>query len=128
ALTAVALSLNSVSNASEISSNEAMNATFAAVLPAMEKNQIPGMAVGLVLGEKTYVFNYGVADILEGRPVTDATIFEIGSISKAFTATLATYAETIGKLQLSDTTAKYLPELAGSDFGDLQLIHLGTHT
>src|SRR5690606_19725780 len=89
---------------------------------------IPGMAVGLVLGEKTYVFNYGVADVAEQRPVTDATIFEIGSISKTFTATLATHAEATGKLQLSDTTAKYLPELAGSDFGNLQFMQLGTHT
>lgn len=127
-LTALVLGISSAGNASEISSAEAMKATSAAVLPALEKNRIPGMAVGLVLGEQTYVFNYGVADIMERRPVTDATIFEIGSISKTFTATLATHAEAVGKLRLSDTTAKYLPELAGSEFGDLQLLHLGTHT
>lgn len=94
----------------------------------MAKHQIPGMAVALVVGEKTYVFNYGVSDVAAQRAVTDATMFEIGSISKTFTATLATHAEALGKLQLTDTTAKYLPQLAGSDFGNLQLVHLGTHT
>lgn len=94
----------------------------------MEKNQIPGMAVGLVFQGQTYVFNYGIASEKDQHPVTDATIFEIGSISKTFTASLATYAETQGKLQLSETVASYLPELTDTDFGRLQLYHLGTHT
>ena len=127
-LTAAVFGLGSAVNAAEISSAEAMKAVSAAVLPAMEKNQIPGMAVALVLGEKTYVFNYGVSDVEKQTPVTDETIFEIGSISKTFTATLATHAEATGKLKLTDTAASYLPELAGTDFGNLQLFHLGTHT
>lgn len=94
----------------------------------MKKNQIPGMAVGLVFQGQTYVFNYGKASVKGQRLVNDDTIFEIGSISKTFTATLATYAETLGKLHLSDTVASYLPELADSDFGRLALYHLGTHT
>ncbi len=105
-----------------------MKAISAAVLPVMEKNQIPGMAVALVQGDRTYVFNYGVSDVEKQTPVTDETIFEIGSISKTFTATLATHAEATGKLKLTDTAAKYLPELVGTDFGNLQLFHLGTHT
>ena len=105
-----------------------MKAISAAVLPVIEKNQIPGMAVALVQGDRTYVFNYGVSDVEKQTPVTDETIFEIGSISKTFTATLATQAEATGKLKLTDTAAEYLPELVGTDFGNLQLFHLGTHT
>lgn len=127
-LTAAVFGLSSAVNADEISDAEAMKAISAVVLPAMEKNQIPGMAVALVLGEKTYVFNYGVSDVEKQTPVTDETIFEIGSISKTFTATLATHAEATGKLKLTDTAASYLPELAGTDLGNLQLFHLGTHT
>lgn len=127
-LTAAVFGLSSAVNAAEISDAEAMKAISAVVLPAMEKNQIPGMAVALVLGEKTYVFNYGVSDVEKQTPVTDETIFEIGSISKTFTVTLATHAEVTGKLKLTDTAASYLPELAGTDFGNLQLFHLGTHT
>lgn len=120
--------LTSLCHASEISRAEALRAASAAVQPVMQKNQIPGMAVGLVFQGQTYVFNYGMASVKDQRPVTDATIFEIGSVSKTFTATLATYAETLGKLQLSDSVASYLPELTDTDFGRLQLYHLGTHT
>lgn len=127
-LTTAVFGLSSAVNAADISSAEAMKAISAAVLPVMEKNQIPGMAVALVQGDRTYVFNYGVSDVEKQTPVTDETIFEIGSISKTFTATLATHAEATGKLKLTDTAAKYLPELVGTDFGNLQLFHLGTHT
>ena len=127
-LTTADFGLSSAVNAADISSAEAMKAISAAVLPVMEKNQSPGMAVALVQGDRTYVFNYGVSDVEKQTPVTDETIFEIGSISKTFTATLATHAEATGKLKLTDTAAKYLPELVGTDFGNLQLFHLGTHT
>ena len=115
-------------HAAEITPEQARKATSAAVLPAMAKHQIPGMAVALVLDGKTWIFNYGVASLEAQTPVTDETLFEIGSISKTFTATLATYAQATGKLSLTDTTAQYLPELAGTDFGNLQLFHLATHT
>lgn len=82
----------------------------------------------MVLGEESFMFNFGVSDVEGNTPVTDNTIFEIGSISKTFTATLATYAEALGQLKLTDTTAEYLPGLAGTEFGDVQLLHLGTHT
>jgi len=126
--TTFALGFSPVGKASEITSAEAMKATSAAVLPAMQKSQIPGMAVALVLNDKTYIFNYGVSDVAQKSPVTAATIFEVGSVSKTFTATLATYSEAMGKLKLTDTVAKYLPDLADTDFGNLQLFHLGTHT
>lgn len=118
----------SLCHASEISQPEALRVTSAAVLPVMEKNQIPGMAVGLVVQGQTYIFNFGLASVQGQRRVTDATIFEIGSVSKTFTAALATYAESHGKLQLSDAVARYLPELENTDFGRLQLYNLGTHT
>lgn len=118
----------SLCDAAEISRAQALRVTAAAVQPVMEKNQILGIAVGLVLQDQTYVFNFGVASLADERPVTDATIFEVGSVSKTFTATLASYAEGMGKLQLSARVASYLPELADTDFGRLQLYHLATHT
>jgi beta-lactamase class C len=128
AFSSLAVCLASLCHASEISRDEALRVTSAAIQPMMEKNQIPGVAVGLVLQDQTYVFNYGIASIEAQRRVGDDTIFEIGSVSKTFTATLAAYAEASGKLQLSDMVESYLPELADTDFGRLQLYHLGTHT
>jgi len=127
-LSAALLSLAPITAASATSAGDALKATSAAVVPAMEKNQIPGMAVGLVLDDQTYIFNFGVADMAAQRPVTNATRFEIGSLSKTFTAALPSYAEATGKLRLSDPAEKYLPQLEGSAFGKLQLMQLGTHT
>jgi len=127
-LAVVTLALTFASHASEISDDDVLVALSAAVKPAMERNQIPGMAVGLVLGDKTYIVSYGVADVERQRLVTDETIFEVGSISKTFTATLATYAEAIGNLSLTDEVETHLPEMAGTAFGRVQLLHLGTHT
>lgn len=63
-----------------------------------------------------------------GKPVDRDTLFEIGSVSKTFTATLAAYAQLNGQLLLSDPASKYLPSLRGSSFDEVSLLHLGTHT
>jgi beta-lactamase class C len=99
-----------------------------AVQPVMLSYSIAGMAVGLTMAGRPYVFNYGVASRATRKPVTNDTLFEIGSISKTFTATLASYAQANGNLSLADKTSKYLQSLEGSKFGDVTLLHLGTHT
>ena len=99
-----------------------------AIQPVMEKYEIPGMAVGITVGGKDYVLDYGVASTKTRKPVTDSTLFEIGSVSKTFTATLASWAQVSGQLSLSDKTSKYLPSLQGSKFGEVSLLNLGTHT
>lgn len=69
--------------------------------PLMEQQWIPGMAVAVVTQDGSKVFNYGVASKQTGQPVTDETLFELGSITKTFTATLAAYAAVSGKLNLA---------------------------
>ena len=49
---------------------------------------IPGLTVSVVAGSKTWTKGFGVADILSRRPVDEETLFSIGSLGKAFTATL----------------------------------------
>ncbi|HYL26265.1 MAG TPA: class C beta-lactamase [Candidatus Nitrosotalea sp.] len=98
------------------------------VAPLMEKDGIPGMAVGIAFAGETYEFEFGVASKSPARPVTRKTLFEVGSISKTFTATLASWAQVTGKLSLADDTATYLPSLRGTDFGKVTLLELGTHT
>jgi beta-lactamase class C len=99
-----------------------------AIQPVMAKYEIPGMAVGITVGGKRYVLDYGVASTKTRKPVTDSTLFEIGSVSKTFTATLASWAQVNGQLSLSDKTSKYLPSLQGTKFGEVGLLNLGTHT
>jgi beta-lactamase class C len=80
-----------------------------AVQPVMLNYSIPGMAVGLTITGKQYIFNYGVASRATGKPVMNNTLFELGSITKTFTATLASYAQVSGNISLADKTSKYLP-------------------
>lgn len=107
---------------------QAQRAADAVIKPLLEKDNIPGIAVGIVLSGKSYVFNYGLASKATRTPVTNSTLFELGSISKTFTATLVSLAEAEGHLSLSDRVEKHLPALQGSAFGSLTLLELGTHT
>jgi len=99
-----------------------------AIRPIMDENNVPGMAVAVTVQGKRYFFNYGVASKESGQKVTEDMIFEIGSVSKTFTATLASYAQVSGTLSLSDNASKYLPALAGSSFNKISLLNLGTYT
>ncbi len=99
-----------------------------AVRPLMKQYGIPGMAVGVTIEGRHYTFHYGVASRATGKPIDDATLFEIGSITKTFTASLASYAQLCGTLSLSDVASADLPSLRGTNFDRVRLINLGTHT
>jgi len=99
-----------------------------ALPPVMAMHGIPGMAIGIIVGDKSFVFNYGFASTESKKPITDDTLFEVGSISKTLTATLASVAQTEGYLSLQDKTSKHLPLLKDTKFGEVSLVHLGTHT
>lgn len=100
----------------------------ATVRPLMSRHDVPGMAVALTVDGRAHVFNYGVSSKQGEAPVTDATIFEIGSISKMFTTTLAAYAQALGKLRLADHPSRYLPRLRGRPIDRATLLQLGTYT
>ena len=94
----------------------------------MQQYAIAGLAIAISHNGKQQFYNVGVASKDTLQPVTADTLFEVGSISKLFTATLATYAQATGNLALTDPTHQYLPELKGSDFGNIALVNLATHT
>jgi len=98
------------------------------IRPLMVKDGIPGMAVAVTVDGMVHVFDYGVASKSPTRPVTRNTLFEIGSVTKTFTATLAALDQVEGRLSLTDDTAKYVPELNGAEFGKVSLLELATHT
>ncbi|KJZ42401.1 beta-lactamase/D-alanine carboxypeptidase [Pseudomonas fluorescens] len=100
----------------------------AAVQPVMQAEGIHGMAVAVTVNGQAHYFNYGVASKETGNPVTQDTLFEIGSVSKTFTATLAAYAQTTGKLSLSDKASQVLPALRGSAFDHISVLQLGTYS
>ncbi|EPL9570027.1 class C beta-lactamase [Providencia rettgeri] len=98
------------------------------IKPLMKKQGIPGMSVAISMEGKRYIYHYGVQSKQSQEPVNDNTLFEIGSLSKTFTATLATYAQVQGKLDFSQKVSHYLPELKGSAFDHISVMNLATHT
>jgi beta-lactamase class C len=100
----------------------------AAVRPVMQAQAVPGIAVAVTVNGKPLYFNYGVASKENGNAVSENTLFEIGSLSKTFTATLAAYAQASGKLSLSDKASSVLPELRGSAFDTISVLQLGTYS
>jgi beta-lactamase class C len=96
--------------------------------PLLKEYDVPGIAVAVTVAGRQYFFAYGVASKATNRPVTKDTIFEIGSVSKTFTATLAGYAQALGKISLDDHPGKYMPQLRGSAIDRASLTHLGTFT
>lgn len=99
-----------------------------AIRPVMAEYDVPGMAVAITINGTPAFFNYGVASREKNTPVSQATIFEVGSVSKLFTGTLASYAQVLGKLSLDDHPSKYVPQLAGRAIDKATLLNLGTYT
>lgn len=98
------------------------------ITPLMAHQDIPGMAVALTVQGRAYVFNFGVTSRQGQAPVTDTTLFEVGSVTKTLTATLTAYAASTGSLSLSDHPSRHLPALKGAAIDRATLLNLATYT
>jgi serine-type D-Ala-D-Ala carboxypeptidase/endopeptidase len=90
-----------------------------------------GIVVGIVDESGRRVIPYGVTDTTSGREVDGDTLFEIGSITKTFTATLLADMVLHGELKLDDPVSDYLPSSVRrlrSGGKDVSLLQLATHT
>jgi beta-lactamase class C len=86
------------------------------------------MVVAVTVDGRQYYRAFGVASRATNAPVTKDTLFEIGSVSKTFTATLVAYALTLGAISLNDHPGQYLPQLRDSAVDAATLLNLGTYT
>lgn len=100
----------------------------AAIRPVMQEYDVPGIAVAVTVDGRHHVFSYGVASKESGQAVTEDTLFELGSVSKTFTAILGATAQLQGAIALSDSASRHLPALAGSAFDRISLLDLATYT
>src|SRR5690242_7569278 len=98
------------------------------VRTAMEKRHIPGASVAVMReGRPVYMRGYGLANLELNVPATPATVYEIGSITKQFTATAVMLLVEEGKIGLDDPISKYLDGLPEAWSG-VTIRHLLTHT
>lgn len=121
---AFSLSALASGHASELSFQEKARSAFAG--PVAEY-RIPGLVVGVTDRGEHHFYSVGLASRADKQPVTPDTLFELGSISKVFNATLAALAEQRGKLALEDKAAHYLCADACKIGDDMSLMDLATH-
>lgn len=100
-------------------------------LAAAIKEGFPGLTIAALAGGRTYVAGAGhVAGA--GSPAPDGeTIFQLGSVTKTFTATALALDAELGRLRLTDPANKHLPSrLALPSAGNqvITLTQLSNHT
>ncbi|MFV2044620.1 MAG: serine hydrolase domain-containing protein [Anaerolineales bacterium] len=96
----------------------------------MRISNVPGVAMALTNREKPIrVTTYGYSDVGAKSPVTQETLFRIGSITKSFTCIVLLQLQEEGLLDLHQPVAHYLPWFnVKSDYGPITLHHLMSHT
>lgn len=71
----------------------------------------PGIAIAVVEGSRTALASgWGVRKLGSSEPVTDATLFNLASCSKAFTSAAVALLADEGKLRWNDRVIDHLPE------------------
>jgi CubicO group peptidase (beta-lactamase class C family) len=74
------------------------------------EGRVAGLAVGMVRGADTLIMkSYGMADLEWQIPLTVDAVFEIGSVTKQFTAAAILQLRDRGKLDLDADVTQYLP-------------------
>ncbi|MEX2031869.1 MAG: serine hydrolase domain-containing protein [Dehalococcoidia bacterium] len=97
----------------------------------MRRHQVPGLAVGLLLGRRETVWGVGAARAGSSNPVTPRTLFQIGSVTKTFTATALMALRDRGLVDLDAPVRSYVPTLSLSNEAAQErttIRHLLTHT
>jgi len=81
------------------------------VSATMVLQSLPGISIAVVKdGQLVYAKGYGVANRDQNIPVTSETLFNLASVSKAFTAVAAMKLVEQGKLDLTAPIQNYVPE------------------
>jgi D-alanyl-D-alanine carboxypeptidase len=95
---------------------------------AMNESNIPGVLIGVASrGRLLHTHSYGMADVELRVPVSDSTVFEIGSISKQFVAAATMLLVEEGRVGLDDPIPQYLSDLP-SEWLEVTIRQLLTHT
>lgn len=90
--------------------SNAQSAAIQALLDdACRISGVPGMSISILDDEEVFYFSSGYADREKGVSASENTLYELASVSKAFTGMGILLLEEQGLLSMTDTVQKYLP-------------------
>jgi CubicO group peptidase (beta-lactamase class C family) len=95
-----------------------------------KKENLPGIFVGVLNNGERLFFNAGFANPDKQMPYDSATMFEIGSITKTFTAYVLTAVLMEYKIAETDLIIKYLPDSVqqNKNLSSISFLNLMNHT
>ncbi|MGO3147017.1 MAG: serine hydrolase domain-containing protein [Leucobacter sp.] len=106
---------------------EQLREVLKARVPALlETHSVPGVGVSVRVGGETLALGFGVTNLEHPLPVTENTIFQIGSVSKTFVGLIAAQLEADGLLDIDAPVAPLLEDLGALD-PRITMRHLLTH-
>ena len=95
----------------------------------VDLNQTPGILIGLIDGDSTYTFSFGVSEKGTMQQLTDTSIFEIGSLTKVFTASLLQILVDEGRIDYQNTLSDYIDTIhLHPSLHEVTIWSLATHT
>jgi CubicO group peptidase (beta-lactamase class C family) len=81
----------------------------------MTRTGVPGVAIGILYQGESVAFGCGVTSVEHPLPITDETLFQVGSITKTFTGTAIMSLAEKGVLDLNARVRTYVPDFRVSD-------------
>lgn len=96
----------------------------------IQKSNTVGLSIGILKDDQMKTYGYGETSKGSNELPNASTIFEIGSITKTFTATILAHYINEGKINLTDPIIKYLPDSlsVNPEFHKITIINLSNHT
>lgn len=91
-----------------------------------EANIFGGVVLVATDGKVLLNKGYGMADAATKKPNDPSLVYQIGSVTKQFTAAAILKLQEEGKLSVNDTISKYFPKL--KEGGRITIRHMLTHT
>jgi len=98
--------------------------------PYIQRWNTTGLSIGILKDGLINTYNYGEIKKGTGTLPTTDTIYEIGSITKTFTATILAKFVADGLVSLNEPVVKFLPDdiAANRQLRKIELVHLINHT
>lgn len=103
----------------------AFQAVADSLVAGMQAHSVPGAAVGVLWGDQEEHATFGLESLSSLRPVTEQSLFQIGSLTKTYTSTVIWHLIDQGALSLDAPVRTWIPDLELQDAETAQRLTIG---